>query len=37
MSDIKNLVINSESYNTVDDEAVHFTSQSLTDAGKRIS
>lgn len=37
MSDIKNLVINNESYNIVDDEAVHFTSQSLTDTEKELA
>lgn len=38
MSDIKNLVINNESYNIVDDEAVHFSSsQNLTDAEKEMA
>lgn len=38
MSDIKNLVINNESYNIVDDEAVHFSSsQNLTNAEKEIA
>ena len=35
MSDIKNLVINNESYNIIDDEAVHFTEQNLTELEKK--